>query len=688
MIKLENCSDLYENGFYYVSKVDATKGKNRYITTLRAKLVKDRNNKKVQPTPFVVNGIIPYSYICEGMTIELWSRRIDKEVIYYDIKYLSNENKAKLENYLLEDKFGKIRNKNKDEKDKEREKARNEYKQTAEWIERFEKELTTAMNMQRLGKWLLENDILIRPFPFEEFFSANPSIERLLDDGKIKNIENLDELYKHLGLSYNDGRRLESMCLFLRKQTRAKQAIKIDNPFDAMDKLQRIEEKGLYYNNEADRFNYVDKWTCLTYNDIFFLKGGELYDREYYKLASGIKENIIKRQEEAKPFIYADNITDFIKNKGSRLDADQKMYLVAIYFQSFNLIKSVLQIFLSIYYKNLYIWVSVEFLFSIIQCIILNWKINKEYPWLKTDKSKGKALLKSYPEILKKTKQIVIHQLKDFILTKSDEIMIFAFVSLKMVAYYGNYVMIISKLSTMFLTFFSGMAAGIGNLVADSSKEHIKDIFWQLSSAKYITAGILVFSLSFLINPFIGWWLGEDYKLSGLIVTLFMVNLYIMQTRPIVDMFNHSYGLYGDVWSAWAEGIINIVITASVAIKWGIIGILMGKIVSLFFIVVLWKPYYLFSQGIKEPITSYWRGVSKYHICFGLAFSYMIVMVYVAGIVPQSSIWSMSLFGCVVVLPTIAIYLLLFYFFTPGTKMLISRISVIRKLKSHFPTIL
>lgn len=387
-------------------------------------------------------------------------------------------------------------------------------------------------------------------------------------------------------------------------------------------------------------------------------------------------------------FLGSSVIGYFINYRQTLLDADQKMYLVAIYFQSFNLIKSVLQIFLSIYYKNLYIWVSVEFLFSIIQCIILNWKINKEYPWLKTDKSKGKALLKSYPEILKKTKQIVIHQLKDFILTKSDEIMIFAFVSLKMVAYYGNYVMIISKLSTMFLTFFSGMAAGIGNLVADSSKEHIKDIFWQLSSAKYITAGILVFSLSFLINPFIGWWLGEDYKLSGLIVTLFMVNLYIMQTRPIVDMFNHSYGLYGDVWSAWAEGIINIVITASVAIKWGIIGILMGKIVSLFFIVVLWKPYYLFSQGIKEPITSYWRGVSKYHICFGLAFSYMIVMVYVAGIVPQSSIWSMSLFGCVVVLPTIAIYLLLFYFFTPGTKMLISRISVIRKLKSHFPTIL
>ena len=159
---------------------------------------------------------------------------------------------------------------------------------------------------------------------------------------------------------------------------------------------------------------------------------------------------------------------------------------------------------------------------------MLNWKIDKEYPWLKTDKNQGKLLLKDYPEVLKKTKQIVIHQLKDFLLTKSDEMMIFAFVSLKMVAYYGNYVMIISKLSTLFLTFFSGMGAGIGNLVAEGNKPHIMNIFWQLSAAKYITAGILVFSLSFLINPFIGWWLGKEYELGSLIVILFMINLFII----------------------------------------------------------------------------------------------------------------------------------------------------------------
>lgn len=377
-------------------------------------------------------------------------------------------------------------------------------------------------------------------------------------------------------------------------------------------------------------------------------------------------------------FLCSNAIGYFINYRQTLLDADQKMYLVSIYSASFNLIKSIIQILLAIYYKNLYIWVTIEFIASLVQCWVLNWKINKEYPWLKTNKNKGQLLLSKYPDVLKKTKQIVIHQLKDFLLTKSDEMMIFAFVSLKMVAYYGNYVMIISKLSTLFLTFFSGMGAGIGNLVAEGNKPHIMNIFWQLSAAKYITAGVLIFSLSFLINPFIAWWLGTEYKLGSLIVILFMINLYIMQTRPIVDMFNHSYGLYGDVWSAWAEGIINIIVTISVAMNWGIVGILLGKIISLLFIVVLWKPYYLFSQGLKTNIWIYWQGIFRYYGCFVIAFVYMLVMPHLLRLTLEPTLLSMFIFGGIIVLPTIIFYIIMMYLVAPGAKPLFKRIQHIK----------
>jgi hypothetical protein len=149
-------------------------------------------------------------------------------------------------------------------------------------------------------------------------------------------------------------------------------------------------------------------------------------------------------------FLGSSLIGYFINYRQILLSADQKRYLVSIYLQSANLIKTVIQIALAYTYKNLYLWVGIEFLFAILGCIVLNWRINKEYPWLKVNKKSGRALLKKYPEIISKTKQVFIHKIKDFVLVKSDELFIFVFVSLKMVAFYGNYMMIISRLISLF----------------------------------------------------------------------------------------------------------------------------------------------------------------------------------------------------------------------------------------------
>jgi hypothetical protein len=217
------------------------------------------------------------------------------------------------------------------------------------------------------------------------------------------------------------------------------------------------------------------------------------------------------------------------------------------------------------------------------------------------------------------------------------------------------------------------MASGIGNLVAEGNKSHIMNVFWQLSSAKYLTAGILVFSLSFLINPFIGWWLGEDYQLNKLIVILFMINLFIMQTRPIVDMFNHSFGLYGDVWAAWTEGIINIAVTIAIASQWGLIGILLGKIVSLFFIVILWKPYYLFSSGFHKSVLEFWRGMAPYYVIF---FAFVAVSVLLRYLVVEPFATTLPLLvGCALLIaPALLVaYFLFLFYVTRGMKYFVAR---------------
>ena len=378
-------------------------------------------------------------------------------------------------------------------------------------------------------------------------------------------------------------------------------------------------------------------------------------------------------------FLGSSLIGYFINYRQTLLSADQKNYLVAIYYQSANILKIVLQILLAYTYKNLYLWVGIEFLFGIIGCIILNWKINKEYPWLKVDKSQGKSLLKQYPDIITKTKQVFIHKIKDFVLVKSDELFIFLFVSLKMVAYYGNYMIIISKLISLFSAITGSVGASVGNLVAEGNKQSMMKVFWEYTTIQHTIAAILSFSLYSFIEPFIAHWLGPEYIMDRRILILLIIYIYITNSRNSVDSFNYAHGLYADVWSAWAELIINVSITIIGGLKWGIVGILLGKIASLLTIVVLWKPYYLFTSGFKESVSIYWKGVVRNYGISILAFTLATYIIQYIPVNPFQSIWSWILYAIIGMVIFLSIDLTATLLFAKGAKDSLYRIKNIRK---------
>ena len=378
-------------------------------------------------------------------------------------------------------------------------------------------------------------------------------------------------------------------------------------------------------------------------------------------------------------FLGSSLIGYFINYRQILLTADQKNYLVAVYFQSANLVKIALQIFLAYTYRNLFVWVAVEFLFGIIGCIVLNWKINQEYPWLKSSVGNGKELLKKYPTILTNTKQVFIHKIKDFLLSKSDELFIFAFVSLKMVAYYGNYTMIIYKVSQLFTFVLDSVGAGVGNLVAEGDKKNMMKVFWELMAIRHFIAGFLVTSLYFLLEPFISLWLGPQYIMDRTILILLLIYIYMMQSRGVVDMFNHAHGLYADTWSAWAELVLNVGITIIAGYYYGIIGILLGKIVSVFLIVVFWKPYYLFTSGFKLPISVYWKGAIRYYVIFGISFIAAYQLNHIEIINPSTDWLYLIGYACFICACYLTINVLLLFTFSKGMKDIILRMKINKK---------
>lgn len=378
-------------------------------------------------------------------------------------------------------------------------------------------------------------------------------------------------------------------------------------------------------------------------------------------------------------FLGSSLIGYFINYRQILLSADQKNYLVAIYYQSANLVKLGLQIYLAYNYKNLYVWVAVEFLFGIIGCIILNWKINKEYPWLKVNKKQGKTLLRQYPEIITKTKQVFIHKIKDFVLVKSDELFIFLFVSLKMVAYYGNYMIIISKLISLFSAITGSVGASVGNLVAEGNKERMLKVFWEYTTIQHTIAATLAFSLYAFLEPFVSHWLGSEYIMDNRILILLVAYIYITNSRNSVDSFNYAHGLYADVWSAWAELIINVGITIICGLKWGIIGILIGKLASLIPIIVIWKPYYLFTAGFKISVRHYWQNVVRNYVISAFAIGTSLYLLQFVPISPYRTIWDWVAYSAIGMIIFLTIDLSATILFAKGAKDSFNRIKNIRK---------
>lgn len=306
-------------------------------------------------------------------------------------------------------------------------------------------------------------------------------------------------------------------------------------------------------------------------------------------------------------FLASSLIGYFVNYRQNLLGADQRNYVVTAYFQSANIIKTLIQMSLAYYAHSFYLWVLIELLFGIIYSFILNWKINQTYPWLRAEIRSGHQLFKKYPEVMRYIKQLFVQKISSVVQYQTVPFLVYAFVNLKIVAFYGNYTIITDKLSQFVNSFLESSGASIGNLIAEGDILKIKRLFWELISVRYLIGGTIAFAIYILIDPFISLWLGLEYLLPHSVLLLIVLNVFISYTRGGVMQFLYGFGLFYDVWAPVAEIIINLSVAIVGGYFFGLTGVILGGLTSQILIVGIWKPYFLFKQGFKESVWIYWK---------------------------------------------------------------------------------
>lgn len=363
----------------------------------------------------------------------------------------------------------------------------------------------------------------------------------------------------------------------------------------------------------------------------------------------------------------------FINYKSIVLTADQKGYKVSKVTQGALLAVKIFVLLIMPYVSYPFFYYLGMNLFGyVFGCIWLCYVIKKEYPWLNDKGFNGKDLLREMPAIITKTKQLFVHRVSGVIFVQVCPFLMYAFTSLTIIAYYGNYLLVIGKFSKLIETAFSSTASGIGSLIASNNPEHTRRVFWELVDSRLFISWVSLFCIYFLVQPFICLWLGPEYKLSNSVVMLLTLQQGITMNRTTVDSYLAGNGQFSDVWAPVVEGILTFGLAYGFGAWLGLEGVLLGIIITQTIFVGIWKPYFLFVKGFKWRARDYFI---PYTIRCTILLCASVVYIYIFSLCDNSVIhsWHQWIIYSIVVMLFIVISLFIPFFFLGGMKDFLKR---------------
>lgn len=306
-------------------------------------------------------------------------------------------------------------------------------------------------------------------------------------------------------------------------------------------------------------------------------------------------------------FLVSSLIGYFINYRQNLLGADQRNYVVTACYQTMTIVKTLIQMASAYYTGSYYLWVAIELSFGIIYSFILNQKINQTYPWLKAEVKEGRRWLKKYPLIIKNTKRIFLHKIGIVTQWQALPILIYAFESLKLVAYYENYSLIATKLTGIINSVLGSSEAAVGNLIAEGNVEKVEKVMFQMLAIRFWLCGGVVVVMYKILPPFVVLWIGKQYVLPDIILVLMVINISISTIQGCLGQFIYGFGLFGDVWATLTQAAVFVIGAIVGGHLFGLAGVIGSSVVSLFLSFGLWKPFYLYRFGYNKSMGIYWK---------------------------------------------------------------------------------
>ena len=287
------------------------------------------------------------------------------------------------------------------------------------------------------------------------------------------------------------------------------------------------------------------------------------------------------------------------------LDSDQNSYIKIYIFSIALFIKNILQIVIILITKNYLLYLVIMLLTTLVENVYITLITNKSYSYLKENKNE-KLDTESKKTLYTNVKALFKNRVGMNLLGVSDSIIIMLIKGLSAAGIYSNYVYIINIFSSFISTTSSSLGASVGNLIAEKNEKLKYDMLFNIKFIFFIFTGYIVCQLIALLNPFIYLWIGNKYTTDYLLVILLLINFYITTMRQPIVMFKDAFGLfYYDRNRTLITACVNIPLSLVLAMKLGMIGVVLGTTISMLSITSWYEPWVLFRKGYKKKYSIY-----------------------------------------------------------------------------------
>ncbi|OUP75321.1 hypothetical protein B5F08_11440 [Anaeromassilibacillus sp. An172] len=344
----------------------------------------------------------------------------------------------------------------------------------------------------------------------------------------------------------------------------------------------------------------------------------------------------------------------FFSYKYTLAIADQKNYILTNIDTIFRFINTIANIIVLIIFRDYIIYVTVGIVVNVFAGFIKASLVSKKYPYLK-EKTQIEPLVRK--KIMSDVKNIFAGKVSTVIVSSTDNILISAMISLKVVGLYSNYAMLIGYVQAFLTQFITATQASIGNMIASESKEYAYTVMKRLTVIFYFAVSFCSVCLFNLLNPFIELWIGESYLLDISVVGWCIASFYIQLIKTPIWYSLGGVGYFKEDRNISIIGAVsNLLISVICAYFYGLSGIFMGTVFSqliqwilktrlflIYFIGTKCKEYYLLStrlllQTIFLCGLSY--GITRIILIENDLFSFIIKMI-VCFVVP-------NIFNCII----------------------------------------